>query len=210
MKHTIAFLLLTTLSAFTQPTTSVGLTWTPNTESDLKTYKVHRGDTAGSYNFALTNGLSTQVTVSNLVAGRTYFFVVTAVNHGNLESGPSNEVTYKVPSGDPTGPVTGFTFVRTASKVTVSWARQGAIGSERWRIRWIQTGALTGTQTANVTEPRHEFPANPGAAYTVSITAEGIQGFGPESTFQVPAMPAAPKSLALSPNGEIVWTFPKP
>jgi fibronectin type 3 domain-containing protein len=41
---------------------------------------------------------STSYTDNNVNAGATYYYVVTAVNADDQESGPSNEVKVKIPS----------------------------------------------------------------------------------------------------------------
>ncbi len=77
---------------------SVTLAWDANTESDLAGYIVHYGNSSGSYTNAIDVGNVTLMSVSNLVEGATYYFVVTAYNTSGLESDPSNEVSYRIPS----------------------------------------------------------------------------------------------------------------
>ena len=48
---------------------------------------------------SLDVGLTTNVTISNLIAGHTYYFVARAVDSKRRESDPSNLVKYVVPSG---------------------------------------------------------------------------------------------------------------
>ncbi|MCP5524409.1 MAG: fibronectin type III domain-containing protein [Verrucomicrobiales bacterium] len=75
----------------------VTLAWDANTEVDLAGYHLHYGPASGQYDFSQDVGNTTSVTVSNLTAGATYYFVVTAYNTAEAESGPSNEVAYTVP-----------------------------------------------------------------------------------------------------------------
>ena len=69
-----------------------------SSHTNLSTYILKYGPTSGSYTGAvnvatnLTSGI-----VNNLVAGRRYFFVVTARNVSGIESDPSNEIAYTVP-----------------------------------------------------------------------------------------------------------------
>ena len=42
-------------------------------------------------------GLATTYTVTNLLAGHTYYFAVAAYNTAGIESGKSNEVVYTTP-----------------------------------------------------------------------------------------------------------------
>jgi hypothetical protein len=75
-------------------TSSATLTWDPNTETDLSSYRVYQSTTPGVYGAAIATvplGTST-FTVTGLAVGTTYYFRITAVDSGNNESLPSNEV----------------------------------------------------------------------------------------------------------------------
>jgi fibronectin type 3 domain-containing protein len=79
---------------------SVTLSWTPSTSTNLKGYNVYRAATAGGA-FAKINASTvtgTAYTDSTVASGRTYYYVTTAVNTSNLESGYSNQATAVVPS----------------------------------------------------------------------------------------------------------------
>lgn len=84
--------------------TTVTLAWDANTETDLAGYRIHYGDTPGSYSQTLDVGNITTATVSDLSPGGTYYFAVTAYNTAALESDPSNEVSFTVPSDAPPPP----------------------------------------------------------------------------------------------------------
>lgn len=92
----IALLPLSIIAA--EPKASVGLAWNANTEADLAGYRLYRGTNSGSYVFTRDIGLQIQAVETNLVPGITYFWVVTAYNRTGLESEPSNEVSYTIPS----------------------------------------------------------------------------------------------------------------
>jgi hypothetical protein len=75
------------------------LSWnapTTNTDgtplTDLAGYKVHMGTSSGNYTTVVDIGNVTTYTVSNLAPG-TYYFVVTAYDSSNIESGFSNEAS---------------------------------------------------------------------------------------------------------------------
>ena len=72
----------------------VTLAWNPVTHPDLAGYKLHYGDTSGSYPNHLDTGPNTTYTVTNLQDGGTYYFAVTAFDSSGNESGYSNEVSY--------------------------------------------------------------------------------------------------------------------
>jgi hypothetical protein len=74
------------------------LAWDANSEPDLAGYRLYWGTGSGTYQFTQQLGLTTNHTVTNLVLGQTWYFVVTAFNTSGLESGPSNEVSYRPPS----------------------------------------------------------------------------------------------------------------
>ncbi len=75
----------------------VTLAWDPNPESDISGYRLYYGFSSGSYLTNIWVGNVTNYTVIELTQGVTYYFAVTAVNTANLESDPSNEVSYSVP-----------------------------------------------------------------------------------------------------------------
>ena len=84
------------------PISSVTLAWDANPKtSDSATnttgYRLHVGLLSGVYTQTTSVGNTTTATVSNLISGLTYYYVVTAYNGGGLESPPSNEVSYRAP-----------------------------------------------------------------------------------------------------------------
>lgn len=69
------------------------LTWLPNTvDEDLASYTVHYGTASGDYGHTVNAALTTDVSVTGLVEGQTYYFAVTATNTSGLTSGFSQEV----------------------------------------------------------------------------------------------------------------------
>jgi len=70
----------------------VSLAWDANTEPDLGGYKLYYGTASQAYSQGINVGKNTQVTVSNLSQGVTYFFAVTAYNLQGAESDYSNEI----------------------------------------------------------------------------------------------------------------------
>jgi hypothetical protein len=74
----------------------VTLQWDPNPENDLAGYRVHMGLASGYRHESRDVGLTTIFVWNGLVDGVTYYFTVTAYNRVGLESGPSNELMYKV------------------------------------------------------------------------------------------------------------------
>jgi hypothetical protein len=75
----------------------ITLTWNANTEPDLAGYRIYQGTSSGVYPNVKDVGNMTTATVPNLTAGQTYYFAVTAYGTEGLESGYSNEVSYRPP-----------------------------------------------------------------------------------------------------------------
>jgi hypothetical protein len=70
------------------------LHWQANTESDLDGYRVYYGVQSRSYGPYIPIGKTvTSYTLNGLVAGRTYYFALTAVDTSGNESGYSTEVS---------------------------------------------------------------------------------------------------------------------
>jgi hypothetical protein len=80
---------------------AVTLAWDASPDPDVAGYHLHYGTNgSGSYQVAIDCGNVTTNTVTGLVPGVTYWFVVTAYNTSGLESDPSNEISYTVGETD--------------------------------------------------------------------------------------------------------------
>jgi hypothetical protein len=77
---------------------SASLSWSPETAA-TNGYNVYGGTTSGGPYTKLTSSpvVPTSYTDTSVTAGSTYYFVVTAIGAGNVESGYSNEVSAVVP-----------------------------------------------------------------------------------------------------------------
>jgi fibronectin type 3 domain-containing protein len=87
-----------TLTLNAVSTSSATLTWDPNTDPDLASYRVYQSTTPGVYGTAIATvpaGASTY-TMTGLTLGTTYYFRITAVDSTGNESLPSNEVSKSV------------------------------------------------------------------------------------------------------------------
>jgi hypothetical protein len=80
----------------------VTLAWNSSSSSNIAGYRLHSGTTSGVYSQTIEVGNATSALVSSLMAGKTYFFAVTAYNTVGAESAASNEVSYLVPSSSAT------------------------------------------------------------------------------------------------------------
>ena len=75
---------------------SFQLAWNSNPEPDIAYYRLHIGTASGRYLTVVPVGKVTSHVATNLVAGRTYFFALSAVNTANIESDLSAEVSTAV------------------------------------------------------------------------------------------------------------------
>jgi hypothetical protein len=81
---------------------SVLLTWNPSQSSNLAYYNLYRGIVSGGpYPVVTSVGLVTTYTDSNVQAGETYYYVVTAVDAAGSESPYSNEASATLPGAAP-------------------------------------------------------------------------------------------------------------
>lgn len=82
---------------------SVTLSWDTNNENDLSGYRVYYG-AQSNHNYSDVVDVGNVVTfrISNLDAGRTYFFAVTAYDFSGNESSFSSEISANIPNLPPT------------------------------------------------------------------------------------------------------------
>lgn len=143
---------------------SVTLEWNPNPETDILSYQLNYGTAPGSHPSIVDAGTNTTASVTGLVEGTTYYFVVSAINQAGLQSVASAEVSYQVP-------------VTQVSSVTV-------IPQTGWSLRYVNSQALNtyaairafdgkpntswATDYLNpATLPPHELQIDLGTAYPV-------------------------------------------
>jgi hypothetical protein len=69
------------------------LAWDPNTEPDLRGYKVYYGTSSGTYGVPLYVRNVTDYTLTGLTEGQVYYIAVTAYDKSGNESVYSNEVS---------------------------------------------------------------------------------------------------------------------
>ena len=137
----------------------VTLAWDANTEADLAGYRVHYGTASGSYSVHTDVHKATNATVSGLTSGQTYYFVVTAYNAANTESGYSNQVTYSIPglNGAPGTPVTpsGASGALVNASIAFSTSATDPNGdSLEYRYDWGKGSSPTGARPASPTAGR--------------------------------------------------------
>jgi fibronectin type 3 domain-containing protein len=121
----------------------VNLAWDANSEPDLAGYNVYRSTTSGSgyvkLNTALVQGTTYTDTDADVDAGTAYFYVCTAVDTSQLESGFSNEVNNYSPAAP-----TGLRMVQSGPNARLYW--EGPPGASYYRIYRKATLAADWTQ----------------------------------------------------------------
>jgi len=87
-----------TLTLNAPSTSSATLTWIPNTEPDLASYRIYQSNTQGVSGPVIATVLpgTTSYTATGLQVGQTYYFKITAVDTASNESEPSNEVSKSI------------------------------------------------------------------------------------------------------------------
>lgn len=83
------------------------LSWDNNIEADLSGYRLHIGNKSRNYFVVTPVGKTTEVTLDDLIPGRTYYFALSAFDSEGNESEFSNEVSLLVPAVTPL-PTTPF------------------------------------------------------------------------------------------------------
>ena len=76
---------------------SVTLAWDPSSVGSIAGYNIYYGGASGAYTNMIPVGNATNVVISGLIEGATYYFAATTVNSIGLESGFSPEVSMMVP-----------------------------------------------------------------------------------------------------------------
>jgi sulfur relay (sulfurtransferase) complex TusBCD TusD component (DsrE family) len=113
--------LLSCCNLSAQNSSSVQLAWDASPSSNVASYVVRYGMASGTYSFSTNVGNRTTATVTGLQAGQLYYLAVTAQDDLGIESLPSNEVSYQVPTTQLpptivlTSPAAGESYVAPAS-----------------------------------------------------------------------------------------------
>jgi hypothetical protein len=138
--------LVPSASLGTSPAPVVSLAWNPSSNSEVAGYFLSYGNSSGVYDQRIDAGTNTTVSLTNLVLGVTYFFVVKAYNLAGVESDPSNEISYLVPYPIAVHSLVLEALQVTKGLVTLSWNTEvGRIYQVEYQDRlgasvWIPLG----------------------------------------------------------------------
>jgi hypothetical protein len=151
--------------------TSVSLAWDPNSGSDNTVYTVCYGTATRTYTNGIPVGSATNVFITNLVAGTTYYLAVTAYDIGDVEGAYSDEISYTVPLSNPdptialTSPANGAAYVAPpAINLVANVVTNGHTVTE---VDFYNSGTLLG----QVTSPPYLFTWTNVSVGTFSLTA---------------------------------------
>lgn len=119
---------------------SVTLAWDPPAPgADVAGYTIYYGPAAGVYTNSLKVGNVFQATVSGLTEGAVYYFTVTDYNQAGLESRPSNEIVYTVPTRCVTFP--GIEAAAALVQDPETAVLNGAVNPNGWEtLVWVEYG----------------------------------------------------------------------
>ena len=120
---------------------SVTLAWNPIANPNIAGYNIYYGGASHAYTNKMSVGLATNVTISGLVEGNTYYFAATTTSTLEMESTFSGELIYFVPVGNPPptlNAINNLNITQGAPAQTVS-------------LSDITSGSTTQNQTLTVT-----------------------------------------------------------
>ena len=121
--------------------------WDPNTDEDLKGYRVYCGTASRTYGPPFDVGKATSYTLTNLAPGQKFFIAVTAYDTSDKESAFSNEVSATTPALEAvrtpnvlTGPTSGRTGV--ALSYTAGGSSSSLGHSIQYQFDWKGDGTV--------------------------------------------------------------------
>jgi hypothetical protein len=128
---------------------TVTLAWRPSTDPTVVGYDVYQGTTSGVYTSKLDAGDATNITISGLVAGTTYYFAATTVDGTGMISPFSNEVSYQVPANSAPMATNAPNQPPTLNAISNLTINENA-GLQTVNLSGISSGAANEKQTLRV------------------------------------------------------------
>ena len=98
---TLSSLLAASIPASLASVSSITLAWDPSNAPSVAGYNLYYGSACRSYTNQVPAGAATAASATDLCAGKTYYFAVTAYDASGQESPYSAEVSYAVPEPSP-------------------------------------------------------------------------------------------------------------
>lgn len=207
MRRLLALILLLPAIAYSATTASVSLTWNRAADHDASTtFRIYYGTASGEYSDQLDAGTATEISVPGLTPGVTYYFMATARQDG-LESEPSEELRYTIPTGSPVSAVTVVEAFRVANQTTLNWAANPADQLIfQYEVTYVRTGTSDEPTSVMVTTPTVVLPTDTLSTYLVRIRAIGPAGAGPWFDRVLPGL-KTPSSVFISRNGNVQYRW---
>jgi hypothetical protein len=208
---------------------NVRLAWNSDPIPNLAGYRLYYGTAPNVHTQKIEVGNFTTVSVPNLIQGQTYFFAVTAYNTAAVESAPSNQVSYTVPSASSGGTLTlpfllipsdqtvlrGSTalndndshFVYSGGWALNHWPSYDYLGDEHYSAAAGSTAVLsfTGTQVQLYSTLAHDL----GYVEIIldNVPIGFVDAYAPVRTpskiiYTSPVLPAGPHSITVRVTGQ--------
>ncbi len=137
------------VAAFGSYARSVTIAWNP--VNGVAGYRLYQGGTSRVYANFTDVGSTTQMTVSGLAAGKTYYFAATAYNSMGIESDYSSEISYTTAaaSGPPVITLTSPTNGATASAPATIHLAADVVpnGHTITKVQFLSNGTLANEVT---------------------------------------------------------------
>jgi hypothetical protein len=167
------------LAPYARGQSAVTLAWDPSPGGAAAGYRLYDGPASRTYTNIIDVGNATTGTVSNLVAGVTYFFAVTAYDRNGLESDFSSEVSFTVPLPTNSPPAIALTSpadgaVYTAPTTISLAADIVANGATISQVQFYNGAILLATATS----APYSFIWSNVSAGTYSVSAAVVYGSG--------------------------------
>ncbi|MCM0082099.1 fibronectin type III domain-containing protein [Geomonas sp. Red32] len=141
-----------------------------STLTDLAGYKVYLGSASHSYQQKIDVGKVTSYAASNLTAGSTYYFAVTAYDTAGNESSYSNEVTKTVA-------VSTYTVTATC----YAGGTLTAVGNSN--VSTATNGTTTITSVTVAAGSSQSFTITPASGYAINGVSVDGNGIGPVTSY---------------------------
>ncbi len=200
---TLITLALTLLTFRASAQQNVSVSWSPNPEANIVGYVVYYGGATGSYTNQARPGKVTATTLK-LAPGATYYFMVTAYNSYGLQSAPSAEVRYTVPtvvaptfSAPAAGTLASVVDSPTSAMLraqvnpngsaTLAWFEYGL--DDRYGLTTSPIDAGSGTNILWLNVPVTDLSPATTYNYRVVATNRGGITYGANSTFLTLGIP---------------------
>ena len=219
----VLILALSSLSIFLTPNIGsagqVTLAWDMNNEPNVAGYKIYYGKASRNYDWFIDVGNVTQVTITDLPNGSTYYFAATAYDNSNppIESTYSDEVnkdmcTYSISQTNASFSASGGTgSVSVTTQPGCTWTASsgaswltitsGKNGTGNGVISYsVSANTNTDARTASSTFAGKVFTVAQSGATTYTITASASQGGIITPSGSVTVAQGANQSFTVTPN----------